>query len=556
MTASEPFTASTAEEAVAGGEDGGTLDTAELAGSGLRLMLNVGDGVRAATSLCRDALRILIGRSAVDADPGDWRFTDPTWSRNPAYRRIKQGYLAWTRALLAVVDDAAVDWRTRERARFALGILTSAAAPTNVLAGNPAALKELVESGGRSLISGVRNVVSDARYNGAMPAQVDRSQFKVGGNLAVTPGAIVHRDEVMEVIQYRPASARVQARPVVLVPPQINKYYFLDLAPGRSFIEYAVSRGLQVFGISWRNPRKDHGHWSLDTYAEAFLRAVDVAQDVSGSPDINALGMCAGGITMTTALSHLAATGDERVHSAAFGVTLLDFSLPAMVGVLRSGPLLSMARRRSLRSGVLDGDSLASVFTWMRPNDLVWNYWVNNYLMGRKPPAFDILAWNADRTNLPGRLHAQFLEIFEHNLLVKPRALTVLGTPVDVSAITLDTYVTGGITDHLTPWQGCYRATQLFSGRSTFVLSPTGHIQTQVSPPGNPKAHYFAGPEPGPDPDGWLAAADRRAGSWWEHWADWTIERGGGELPAPRSLGNRRHPVLDPAPGQYVLDPA
>ena len=317
----------------------------------------------------------------------------------------------------------------------------------------------------------MRNFVSDARHNRGMPSQVDASGFEVGENLAVTPGSVVYRDEVMEVIQYAPATAQVQARPVVLIPPQINKYYFLDLAPGRSFIEYAVSRGLQFFGISWRNPGKKQGDWGLDTYAEAFLRAVDVARDVTGSDDVNALGMCAGGITMTTALSHLAATHDPRVHSAAFGVTLLDFSVPSMVGLFRSRPLLSVARRRSAGARVLDGDSLASVFTWMRPNDLVWNYWVNNYLMGKKPPAFDILAWNADKTNLPGRLHGQFLEIFEHNVLVKPGGLTVLGSPVDLAAIKFDTYVTGGLTDHLTPWQGCYRATQLFSGPALITFA-------------------------------------------------------------------------------------
>jgi polyhydroxyalkanoate synthase subunit PhaC len=544
------------DQAVAGAEDAGSFQVRPLIGSGWRVMARGRNTVRATASLSGEALRVLAGRSAIDADRGDWRFADPTWNRNPAYRRTKQLYLAWARTLLALADDADVDWKTRERARFALGILTSAAAPTNTLIGNPAALKEAFESGGASLVHGLRNFVSDLRHNRGMPAQVDTSGFKVGENLAVTPGGVVYRDDVMEVIQYTPSTPEVQCRPVVLIPPQINKYYFLDLAPSRSFIEYAVSRGLQFFAISWRNPKKEHGDWGLDTYAEAFLRALDVARDVTGSDDVNALGMCAGGITMTTALSHLAATGDARVHSAAFGVTLLDFSVPAMVGLFHSGRLLSFARRRSTRSGVLDGDSLASVFTWMRPNDLVWNYWVNNYLMGKNPPAFDILAWNADKTNFPGRLHGQFLDIFEHNLLAQAGGLTVLGSPVDLSAIRYDTYVTGGLTDHLTPWQGCYRATQLFSGESTFVLSPTGHIQTQISPPGNPKAHYFVGPTPGPDPEEWRASAERRSGTWWEHWANWTIERGGGSRPAPRKLGSRRHPVLGPAPGRYVLEPA
>jgi polyhydroxyalkanoate synthase len=556
LTATAGATDAAPLNAVSGAEDAGAFRIRDLVDSGLRVMASSGDTIRAAMSLSGHTVRILAGRSTVEADKGDWRFADPTWERNPAYKRTKQLYLAWSRTLLQVVEDADVDWKTRERARFGLGILTSAAAPTNSLVGNPAALKEAFETGGGSLLSGLRNFVGDVRHNRGMPSQVDTSGFRVGENLAVTPGAVVYRDDVMEVLQYSPTTPQVHARPVVLIPPQINKYYFLDLAPGRSFIEYAVSRGIQFFGISWRNPRKEHGDWDLDTYAAAFLRAVDVARDITGSDDVNALGMCAGGITMTTALSHLAVMDDARVRSASYGVTLLDFSVPAMVGLFNARPLLSLAQRRSARAGVLDGDSLASVFTWMRPNDLVWNYWVNNYLMGKKPPAFDILAWNADKTNLPGRLHGQFLDIFERNLLAEPGGLTVLGTPVDMSAIKFDTYVTGGLTDHLTPWQGCYRATQLFSGESTFVLSPTGHIQTQVSPPGNPKAHYFVGPEPGPDPEEWRAAAERRQGSWWEHWTDWVAERGGGEGPAPKKLGSRRHPVLDSAPGQYILDRA
>ena len=545
------------DQVVDGAEDAGAFRVRDLVASGMRVAARSGgDAARAALGLSAEVVRIATGRSAVEAERGDWRFADPTWNRNPVYKRVKQLYLASSRALTGIAEGADVDWKTRERALFGLGILTSAAAPTNTLPGNPAAIKEALETGGGSLARGVRHFVDDVRHNRGMPRQVDTSGFTVGENLATAPGAVVYRDEVMEVLQFTPTTSRVQSRPVVMIPPQINKYYFLDLSPGRSFIAYAVSRGIQFFAISWRNPRKEHGDWGLDTYAGAYLKAVDVARDITGCDDVNALGMCAGGITMTTALSHLAATDDPRVHSASYGVTLLDFSVPAMVGLFQARPLISVARRRSARARVLDGDTLASVFTWMRPNDLVWNYWVNNYLMGKNPPAFDILAWNADKTNLPGRLHGQFLDIFEGNLLAEPGGLTVLGSPVNLSAIKYDTYVTGGLTDHLTPWQGCYRATQLLSGPSTFVLSPTGHIQTQVQPPGNPKAHYFVGPEPGPDPEEWRAAAERRDGSWWEHWTAWIIERGGGDKPAPKQLGNRRHQVLDPAPGRYVLDPA
>jgi polyhydroxyalkanoate synthase subunit PhaC len=345
----------------------------------------------------------------------------------------------------------------------------------------------------------------------------------------------------------------VHTVPVVVVPPQINKYYFMDLAPGRSLIEYAVGQGLQVFAISWRNPTQDQRDWNLDTYGAAIIAALNAIQEITHSNQVSVFGLCAGGITTATVLNHLAATGDDRIRTASFGVTLLDWSVPAPVGMMASGPLLRLARWRSGSNGLMDGQSLASVFTWMRPNDLVWNYWVNNYLLGKSPAAFDILAWNADQTNLPGALHAQFLEIFEHNSLAYPGAMKVLGSPVDLSQVKVDAYVTGGTTDHLTPWRGCYRTTALLGGHSTFVLANTGHIQTMVCPPGKAKSRYWVGPEPGPDPEAWRASAHEHTGTWWEHWAGWITERSGAEKPAPEALGSRAHPVLEDAPGSYVL---
>ncbi|WP_407652983.1 PHA/PHB synthase family protein [Baekduia soli] len=339
-----------------------------------------------------------------------------------------------------------------------------------------------------------------------------------------------------------------------MFPPQINRYYFMDLAPKRSFIEHAVGRGIQFFTISWRNPTAEQSDWDLDTYVTTCLHAIDAVCEITGSDDVATLGLCAGGITMSTLLATMAARGDDRVKAAAFGVTLLDFDVPAPLGMLSSRRLLRAARKESSKKGVLEGESLAKIFAWLRPNDLVWNYWVNNYLMGNDPPTFDILAWNSDSTRMPGALHAQFLKVFEDNVLTKPGGITVLGEPVDLSRITCDTYVTGALTDHLTPWQGCYRTTQLVDpdSDSTFVLSSSGHIASLVNPPGNPKARMFTGPRPGPDPLEWRAAATERVGTWWEHWAEWMIARGGPEKRAPAQLGSRRHRPGDPAPGQYV----
>jgi polyhydroxyalkanoate synthase len=549
--AAEPDLTSPAVEAADGGGTSGPVAIPALLAAGARAVRHRGT-VRASARLTRELARIARGASEIAPERGDGRFRDPTWSENPAYHRLMQSYLAWAAEVQEVVDSASLGWRDTERARFLATFVTTALAPTNSLAGNPAAIKRLLETGGASLARGARNAVHDIRHNGGMPSTVKAGAFVVGENLAATPGSVVYRDEVCEVIQYAPSTPRVHARPVVIVAPQINKYYFMDLAPGRSFIEHAVGRGLQSFVISWRNPGAEQRDWDLDTYAEAVLRVIDVAREITRSDDVNLLSLCAGGILSSTVLSHLAANGDERVRSASFGVTLLDFQVPAPIGMFDAPPLLSLARFRSREKGVLDGRSLGSVFTWMRPNDLVWNYWVNNYLLGNDPPTFDILAWNADSTNLPQALHQQFLGIFSDNSLVTPGHLTVLGTPVDLSQITVDTYVTGATTDHLTPWRGCYQTTQLLSGDSTFVLSNAGHIASLINPPGNPKAHYFAGPEPVGDADSWYASAERQTGTWWEHWADWVSERSGPERRAPSSTGSRLHPNVEPAPGSYV----
>jgi polyhydroxyalkanoate synthase subunit PhaC len=514
---------------------------------------------REAAQFGRDTARILRGTDDLSPSPKDKRFADPAWSDNAGYRRLAQGYLALSGAITRLVDDyeaGGADWREVEQARFVVNALSSALAPTNTLAGNPAALKRAFDTGGRSLARGLRNMLTDLVRNGGMPAQVDRSAFTVGTDLAVTPGSVVHRSEVLELIEYTPSTPTVRQRPLLIVPPPIGRYYFLDLRPGRSFVEYAVAQGFQVFMISWRNPSKLQADWDLETYARGIVDVLDVIQDVSDSPDVNTLGFCAGGILTTTVLNHLAANGDERVHSAGYAVTLLDFHKRAPIGAFSSPGLLEVARRNSRRSGVITARQMGGVFTWMRPDDLVFNYLVNQWLLGGDPPVFDILAWNADGTNLPARLHEQFLDIFAHNSLVRAGAMRVLDTPLHLSRITVPTFVTGAVTDHLTPWEGCYRTTQLLSGPSTFVLSNAGHIQSLVNPPGNPKASYWTGGEPGADPQAWRATAERHTGSWWEPWAEWLTERSGDEIPARTARGSAEHPPLEPAPGAYVLDRA
>lgn len=552
-----PVTESEALENATGADAVGIPSAGALLKALLSPLGQPGPVVRELAALGREQVAILSGRSALAPSPRDKRFTDPTWSTNPLYRRVGQSYLSLSRSLARLVDEyeaGGAEWHDVERTRFAVQAFTSLVAPTNTLVGNPAALKRAFETGGRSVVRGLGHLLHDVRRNGGLPAQTDRSAFAVGRDLAVTPGSVVYRDEVMELIEYAPSTPTVHARPLLVVPPPIGRYYFLDLRPGRSFVEYAVSRGLHVFLISWRNPTQKQADWGMDTYAQRIVDAVQVAKAISGSPDVNTLGFCAGGVLMSTVLSHFAQTGDESVHSAGFAVTLLDFGTPAPIGAFSSPRLLELARRGSRQKGVISAQSLGAVFSWMRPDDLVFNYLVNQWVMGGDPPVFDILAWNADGTNLPARLHEQLLGVFRDNTLVEPGALLVLGTPVDLGSIKVPTFVTGAVNDHLTPWTGCYRTTSAVSGPSTFVLSNAGHIASLVNPPGNPKASYFAGPEPGEDPEVWKAAAEQRSGSWWEAWADWLLPRSGDPRPARDQQGDDAHPPLEPAPGSYVRD--
>ncbi|HLI54881.1 MAG TPA: alpha/beta fold hydrolase [Acidimicrobiales bacterium] len=545
-----------APESIAGGEPASIPALGQILAAAAATLGQGTAVTRESLRFGRELVKIGLGRSAIAPDKGDRRFTDPAWESNPAFHRLEQSYLAASESLGRLIEglDGRVSDRTAETARFAGGLLAAAASPTNFFWTNPGAIKKAFDTGGASVVRGTRHLVHDLRHNGGFPEMVDRSGFEVGRNLAVSPGAVVERDEIAEVIQYSTRADTVFQRPVLVVPPPIGRFYFLDLAPGRSFVEYATGQGQQVFMLSWRNPTPEQGHWNLDTYAARVSSAITTVQEVTGAPDVNLMVFCAGGIISTVALSHMAATGDDRVHSVSYAVTLLDFGERAPIAAYNSSGLISFARRRSLRKGIITSQQMGSAFTLMRPNDLLFNYVVNNYLLGEKPPAFDILAWNADGTNLPGALHAQFLDIFRHNLLVQAGAVQVLGTPVDLSTIKVPMFVTGAVTDHLTPWRGCYRTTQLLGGESTFVLSYSGHIASLVNPPGNPKAHYWVGGPPVPDPEEWLRGAERRSGSWWERWVEWVEPYSGSKKPAPARLGSSSRPPLEPAPGLYVRD--
>ena len=503
-------------------------------------------------SLAGGVAAAVLGRSTVTPHKGDRRFADPAWVSHPFYRRLGQAYLTVERAIGDAVEDADIDWSTRERARFAAGILASGLAPTNTLVGNPTALKHAFDTGGASLVRGGRNLLGDLRHT-RMPRQVDASPFTVGENVGATPGEVVWRNEVLEIIQYTPTTPTVRTVPLLVVWSVINRHYILDLGKDRSFIEYAVGQGLQVFVTSWRNPTAEQADWDLDTYAQALLDATDAIREITGSEQVGTIGLCAGGQLLAAVMAHLQGNGDDRVAHAAFGVSQIDMSVPNVAALALHPALTGVTRVATEATGVVDGRAIAAVFSWLRPTELVWNQWVNNYLMGKDAPQYDILAWNNDTTRVPGALQRDLLRIAMDNLLVTPGGLSLLGTPVDLGAITADTYVVGAETDHLVPWQGAYRSTQLLGGDSTFVLSGGGHIQHLVNPPGNPKAHFRTGPV-AEQADAWLEGSSQQAGSWWPHWADWAVARSGEERPAPKRLGSRRNKPIEPAPGRYVME--
>jgi polyhydroxyalkanoate synthase subunit PhaC len=379
--------------------------------------------------------------------------------------------------------------------------------------------------------------------------------FEVGKDLALSKGAVIFKNEIMEIIQYSPASETTYSRPLLIVPPQINKYYILDLSPGKSVAEYLIRSGFTLFTISWRNPTAKQRNWGLETYVKAVLEAVDVVREITGQPSINITGVCAGGMTLAVALGHLAAIGDTRINAATFMVTVLDGRVESQMGLVASRETIAAAKLASQANGVLEGQEMARVFAWLRPNDLIWNYWVNNYLIGKDPAAFDILYWNNDTTRLPAKFHGDLLDLLVKNPLIKRGGMKMLGTPIDLSKVMVDTFMTAGITDHIAAWQGCYATTQLLGGKPLFVLSNSGHIQSMLNPPGNPKAKYFTGTEYPPDPEQWLARAEERSGSWWDLWQTWLGERSGKRVPAPAALGSERYPAGSPAPGTYVFEP-
>ena len=559
-----------------------------------------------AASLAAELGRVAAGRSQIAAGERDRRFADPAWRDNPLLRRAVQAYLAAGQSADALLAEAELDWRDDERLKFLLMNLIAAAAPSNNPLISPVAWKALVDTGGLSAVRGVRALLGDLATAPRTPAMVPPGAFEVGRDLAMTPGAVVASWEVCELIQYQPVTDAVHRFPLLIVPPTINKFYVTDLAPGRSMIEFLVGQGHQVFAISWRNPDARHADWDLSTYGGAVADALDAVRSIAAAASASICALCSGGLISSMVAAHLTATGRSgQLASLCLGVTVLDQARAGTAAAMIDRRTAAAAILASRRRGYLDGRALAEVFAWLRPDDLIWNYWVNNYLQGRPPAPFDILYWNADTTRMPAALHRDFIELALSNALTKPGEATMLGSPVDLSTVDVDSYVVAGIADHLCPWQSCYRNTQLLGGSVRFVLSTSGHIASMVNPPSNPKATFRSAPDnpddqdnpsglnnpgspsgqdnpsgpdnpsglsgqdnpSGPDNPGglsgpnypadpaeWLARAATTRGSWWPDYSAWLAARSGGQRDRPAGLGSRRFRPAAKAPGSYVLD--
>jgi polyhydroxyalkanoate synthase subunit PhaC len=490
----------------------------------------------------------------VPVDAKDRRFADPAWTENPLFYGVRLSYLAACRAARDVVATAGLEEDTARKAAMATELMLDALAPTNFLPTNPTALKRAFDTAGMSLAKGARNFADDLVNNEGRPRQVDASPFEVGRNLAATPAKVVYRNDLMELLQYEPQTEQVHANPLLCSPPWINKYYVMDLAPGRSFIEWAVQHGRTVFAISYKNATKEMSGVTMDDYlVHGPQSALDVIQEITGADTIDIAGLCLGGALTAITDAYLSQSGDDRIGTLTLLNTMLDYAEPGALGMFTDRGTVDKLDRKMQREGVLEGASMAGTFDVLRANDLIFNYVVSNWLMGQDPPVFDILAWNADSTRMPAAMHSFYLRNFYVENKLAAGTLQIVGKSIDLGAIKAPTYVVSAINDHIVPWESSYKTTGLVSGPVRFVLSSGGHIAGIVNPPG-PKAWYQVAPTDDALPataTAWRAGAERHSGSWWEDWARWSDEHSG-PMQDPPGMGSETHRVLGEGPGTYV----
>ncbi|GAA4827177.1 class I poly(R)-hydroxyalkanoic acid synthase [Actinomycetospora corticicola] len=510
------------------------------------------------------ALRGLAG-GTVENDPStepvptskDGRFKDTTWVENPGYWALRQEYLALLALLEDLVGAAALNEDSDDRARMLMGLIGSVVSPTNVLPGNPAALKRAFETGGSSVVAGLRNLLDDLATNGGKPRQVDKSGLRVGKELAATPGKVVYRNRLMELVQFEAQTDEVHAVPLLCSPPWINKYYVMDLAPERSLVEWAVQHGHTVFMISYRDPDSSMASTTFADYLELGpATALDVVQEITGADKVNVMGLCLGGLMAALLTARCAERGDDRINSLTMLNTMLDYSSVGPISSFVSPEITERLEKSMEQQGYLPAESMATTFDLLRANDLIFNYIGPNWLEGKAPPAFDILAWNTDSTRMPAAMHSFYLRHFYLDNELSKGELEIDGEPLSLKAVQADTFIVAAENDHIAPWKTSFTSTELLGGDVTFVLSTAGHIAGVVNPP-SPKAKHWVGTvgatgSDAPGPDAWRQRSTEIQGSWWETWSEWIGEHGGPKQEPP-TVGSEAHPVLGDAPGQYVL---
>ena len=482
----------------------------------------------------------------------DRRFAGEAWNSNPVSHFCAASYMINAQALMGLAEAVEGDEKTRARVRFAVEQWLAASAPSNFLALNAEAQKKALDTQGQSIAQGLQNLMHDMRQGHV--SMTDESVFEVGKNVATTEGAVVFENEFFQLLEYKPLTAKVHAKPFLLVPPCINKFYILDLQPDNSLIRYAVAQGHRTFVVSWRNPDESMQDKTWDDYIEhAAIQAIAVTQEITGAKDINALGFCVGGTILSTALAVLAARGEKPVASLTLLTSLLDFSDTGILDIFIDETAVKFREMQMGSGGLLKGQDLASTFSFLRPNDLVWNYVVGNYLKGETPPPFDLLYWNSDSTNLPGPFYAWYLRnTYFENSLVKRGKLTVCGEKIDLSKLDMPAYIYGSREDHIVPIGGAYASTQVLKGPRRFVMGASGHIAGVINPPAKKKRSHWIGDKLPVSHQAWLADATEHAGSWWPDWAAWLKRHAGPQIAAPKSYGSRKYKALEPAPGRYV----
>ena len=487
------------------------------------------------------------------SDKGDKRFAAREWRNSPYFDYLRQTYLLNSRFLNDLVETTELDEAAKHRLRFYTRQLIDATSPANFAATNPEALQLALDTKGESLHAGIRHLIQDIEQGRV--SMTDESAFEVGGNLAVTPGAVVFENELIQLIQYKPTTATVRKLPLLIVPPCINKFYILDLQPENSFVRYAVEQGNTMFMLSWRNITEDRlGGLTWDDYiADGVLKSIEVVRAICKSDKINALGFCVGGTLLSGALAVLRARGDECVASVSLLATMLDFSDPGDIGVFVDEASVAAREAAIGKGGILSGKELAFVFSALRANDLVWSYVVNNYLKGKTPDAFDILYWNADSTNLPGPMYCWYVrKMYLENHLREPGKLSMCGVAVDLGSIRLPTYILATREDHIVPWKTAYLSTRYLKGDTRFVLGASGHVAGVINPASKNRRSYWQSDRLSAGAEEWLAGAEETQGSWWSNWNAWLEGFSGGECAARKKLGNAKFKAIEPAPGRYV----